>query len=153
MSAPEWLRRGARRLIHREASVWLADQPVRFDQLLRRWWWTSRYFQHGSTSLELLAGDFDVMAVFPFMDPLVLDALAASRGKQGFASRTAAMESLFGDLLPDRVISRPTKAIFDGALVGPMTRSFIQQWSGDGDLDHSLVDAVALHQAWKADAV
>jgi hypothetical protein len=131
----------------------LADQPVRFDELLRRWWWTSRYFQHGSSSLELIAGDFDVVAVFPFMDPGVLDALAVSRGKQGFASRTAAMESLFGDLLPKRVIARPTKAIFDSALVGPMTRQFIGQWSGDGDLDHSLVDPVALHHAWQAEAV
>jgi hypothetical protein len=153
MTAPGWLRPVARRLVRRQASDWLADQPVRFDELVRRWWWTSRYFQHGSSSLELLAADFDVLAVFPFMDPMVLDALAVVRGGQGFPSRGAAMQSLFGDLLPERVISRPTKAIFDGALVGPMTRAFIQQWSGDGDLDHSLVDAVALHQAWQADAV
>src|SRR6202035_5795669 len=150
---PPWLRPAARRLVRHRASTWLADQPVRFDELVRRWWWTSRYFQHGSSSLELLAGDFDVAAVFPFMDPMVLDALAVERGRQGFASRGAAMESLFGDLLPERVISRPTKAIFDGALVGPMTRSFIHKWSGDGDFDHSVVDAAALHQAWGADAV
>lgn len=153
MQAPDWLRPAARRLVRRRASAWLADQPVRFDELLRRWWWTSRYFQHGSSSLELLAGDFNVMPVFPFMEATVLDALATSRGRRGFASRTAAMESLFGDLLPDRVISRPTKAIFDGALVGPTTRQFIEHWSGEGDLDHSLVDATALHRAWQADAV
>jgi asparagine synthetase B (glutamine-hydrolysing) len=153
MKAPEWLRPAARRQVRRRASAWLADQPVRFDELVRRWWWTSRYFQHGSSSLELLAGDFEVEAVFPFMDPMVLNALADLRGRQGFASRTAAMEWLFGDLLPERVIARPTKAIFDGALVGPMTRQFIDQWSGEGEFDHSLVDPVALHQAWKAATV
>jgi Asparagine synthase len=144
-----WLRPAAFRQLRADAAGWLADQPVRFDDHLRQWWWRSRYLHIGQTSLELLARDADVFVLSPFMDPGVLDAVAAARRGMGFESRTVAMRWMFGDLLPERVLSRNTKAGFDDPLDGPATREFVAHWSGGG-IDGELVDLEALRGQWRA---
>jgi hypothetical protein len=144
-----WLRPAARHQLRADAARWLADQPIRFDQHLRQWWWPSRYLHVGQSSLELLAGDSDVLVLSPFLDPGVLEAVAVARGGVGFESRTIAMRSMFGDVLPERVISRTSKAGFDNPLDGPATREFVARWSGDGGVVGELVDVEALHRQWR----
>jgi hypothetical protein len=145
-----WLRPAAIRQLKANAATWLGDQPVRFDEHLRGWWWPSRYLHIGQSSLELLARDADVLVLSPFLDPGVLEAVAGARGGVGFESRTAAMRWMFGDVLTERVIGRTTKAAFDDPLDGPATREFVARWSGDGGIDDELVDLEALRRQWRA---
>jgi asparagine synthase (glutamine-hydrolysing) len=60
------------------------------------------------------------------------------------------MEVLFGALLPPRVVTRPTKAVFTQVFVGPASRAFVGDWDGSG-IDHSLVDADVLREVWSSD--
>ena len=96
--------------------------------------------RHG---VELLARDEDARAVLPFLDPGFLASLARSLGARGIGGRTALMRALGGDLLPERLVARETKAVFPEAYCNRHTRDFVQAWRGDG-VDHTLVDAERL---------
>jgi asparagine synthase (glutamine-hydrolysing) len=60
------------------------------------------------------------------------------------------MRALFGDLLPDRVLARRSKAGFGSAFVTDAARAFVRGFDGTG-LDRSLVDEDALRRAWSDD--
>lgn len=92
--------------------------------------------RHG---LDLLAADHGAQAVMPFLEPRFLAALARFLGRDGIGGRTAVSASLAGDLLPERVVTRATKAVFPEAYCNRHTRAFLRGWRGDG-LDDSLVD-------------
>jgi asparagine synthase (glutamine-hydrolysing) len=57
------------------------------------------------------------------------------------------MRTLFGELLPDALLSRPTKARYSEVLWGRGARDFATGWSGGG-VDDELVDAETLRQEW-----
>jgi asparagine synthase (glutamine-hydrolysing) len=59
------------------------------------------------------------------------------------------MTELFGDLLPEPVLARTSKASFGGVFWGQASRRFAQEWDGTG-LETSLVDAEALRAEWLA---
>jgi asparagine synthase (glutamine-hydrolysing) len=125
--------------------------------------------RHG---IELLAGDEDARAVTPFLEPGFLAALARFLGADGVGGRTALMRVIAGDLLPERLLTRPTKAVFPEAYCNRHTREFVRTWRGGG-VDETLVDvdrlrallgdgtdhawlgrsAVLLQSAWLAEAV
>lgn len=92
--------------------------------------------RHG---IELLAKDEDAQAVTPFLDPGFLASLARFLGADGIGGRTAVMRALAGDLLPERLLTRPTKAVFPEAYCNRHTREFVQAWRGGG-VDETLVD-------------
>jgi hypothetical protein len=48
------------------------------------------------------------------------------------------MRELFGDLLPDLLISRGSKANFSHSFFNAFSRSFVETWSGQG-VDNSLI--------------
>ncbi|MGH9102971.1 MAG: asparagine synthase-related protein, partial [Acidimicrobiales bacterium] len=146
LSVP-WLRPEPERLVVGQAARWLSAQPVRFDRVVRRWWWRCRYLQLGLRSFRLLGAARDVSVLHPFADPGVLTAMAAQAGAAGFGGRTEAMRALFGDLLPPAVVDRPTKAVFDGVLLNRYSMEFAQSWRGDG-VDSSLVDPERLRRSW-----
>ena len=54
---------------------------------------------------------------------------------------------LFGDLLPDAVLSRNTKASFNQTRWGEFERQYARNWSGEG-VDPDLIDAEKLRAAW-----
>jgi asparagine synthase (glutamine-hydrolysing) len=83
----------------------------------------------------------------PLLHPDVVVALADCGGALGPGDRTAVLRSLFSDLLPDGVLSRTSKATFNGAFWGRHTRHFAERWSGGG-VDAELVDAEALRAVW-----
>ena len=153
LSMPPWLTRLGREQVRRQVRAWFLEDRIPFDEHLARWWWKSRYFHHGHASLELLAGDADVMYAAPFMEPRVLSAIAGERGRRGFATRTAAMEALFGDLLPSVVLRRSTKASFSQALVGTDTRAFAAAAEPENIVDEQLVDLAALRSAWQSERI
>jgi asparagine synthase (glutamine-hydrolysing) len=85
--------------------------------------------------------------VAPFAHPEFVAALAAEAGFWGWSGRTQAMRRLFGDVLPDAVLARTSKAYFNGAVFTERTRAFAAQWDGSG-VDTDLVDPESLREIW-----
>jgi len=147
-----WLQRDVELLVCRRAMSWYATQPIRFDRVLREWWWPSRFVQLGRYSLELVAHDRDVHVFHPLSDPRVFQAVAGARGPVGYRTRSEAMADLFGELLPATTVRRTGKASFDGVIFGPYSREFLEQWSGRG-IPEDLVDARQLRDSWTGPSV
>jgi asparagine synthetase B (glutamine-hydrolysing) len=130
------------------------DVPLLWDAGLRHWR-SLRYVQLGLDSIARLAADNDVVAVHPFADQGFVAALARSAGYRGYPSKTAAMEALFGGLVPTELIARTTKASFDRVLWGRETREFVKTLS-PAQLDDALgalqlerlVDPKAVRAHW-----
>ena len=57
------------------------------------------------------------------------------------------MQAIADGVLPDELLDRQTKALFDGAYFGSASRSFADRWSGGG-VDLELVDPEALRREW-----
>jgi hypothetical protein len=96
-----------------------------------------------------IARHSDVSLVHPFAEPPVVASLAREAGPLGFSSRSHSLGMLFGDLLPERVVHRPDKAVFNEAVVGRYTQAFLATWDGAGVPRH-LVDIDRLRTALHA---
>lgn len=105
----------------------------------------------GAATFATMASSLDVVRIDPLLRPEFLGALTGAVGRTGVIGRTSAMRQFFGDLLPDAVLSRTSKAQFNRAFFGPETRAFVAQWDGTG-LDTTLVDADRLRLEWEVDA-
>jgi asparagine synthase (glutamine-hydrolysing) len=114
------------------------------------WWWRSRFHTVLSASMDALAAGAGTQVVHPFMDPSVVGAVTAHFGARGPVDRSAAMRELFGDVLPDPVLTRRSKAWFDEAFVSDESRRFAAGWTGTG-VDTSLVDPERLAASWRAE--
>lgn len=126
-----------------------AEEPGRWRARVR-WWSRRRYLSLVTRSLDVIGKDLDVTIGHPLLDRSFLAALSNVRPITGLGDRTNAMKHLFGDVLPDRVLSRSTKALFAGPYWGPVTRRFTEEWDGEG-IDPALVDADALRRVWSED--
>ena len=113
------------------------------------WWRTLRYWQVARRSLAVLAADADALIVHPFADPGFSRALARLPEDRRFADRSAAMEMLFGDVLPTAVIGRVSKATFDGAFFNVHSRGLVETWRGEG-ADAMHVDVDSLREHWSS---
>lgn len=141
-----WLRPDAAALVRRHWEDELADGPVRYDRMLARFT-GSRARLLGLATLDTIAHSRGAATAHPFATPQFLAALAVRHGTAGPRSRSEGMADLFADVLPDDVLRRSTKAIFNDAFWGPTTQTFVRTWNGKG-LDKSLVDVSALRRAW-----
>jgi asparagine synthase (glutamine-hydrolysing) len=141
-----WLTPDARRASTAAFAADGAAEPVRWASRLR---WIRRFrdLTVGPESLGLLARHHDVLLAQPFLDRAFAEALLALPRGARFGDRTAAMRSLFGDLLPADVIERPTKSSFDPAFWNVHSRSLAASWDGSG-IDGELVDAEGLRHEW-----
>lgn len=159
VSGPAWRRRQARRtglrlpwltpqaqalLTEALADEW-ESEPLSYDARVR-WYHGSRYLGALQWTTQLLAAQTGTAVVRPLLDPQFLTALANHYGRFGFPGRTPAMRMLFGDLLPDAVLSRQSKASFPNYW-GEGSREFAARWTGAG-IDPEYVDADALRSAW-----
>lgn len=127
-----------------------ATEPLLWARRVR-WWAGQRSVRMVLRSFELMAGDAGVQAVHPLADPDFLAALARAGGRFGPGDRTAVMRWLFGSLLPDDVLARPTKAILNHPFWNRHSRAFVATWTGEG-VDTSLVDRDALRRHWSSQA-
>ena len=127
----------------------LTASPLRWDRAVRAQP-RSRSHVLGFGSMSWLAGTYDVQLRQPFTEPRFVDAFAAAGGRWGFVSRREALEYLVGDLLPGPVLSRTSKAFFNGPTFGPQTREFIGCWTGDG-LPEGFADPEALWKEWSSE--
>jgi hypothetical protein len=138
---------------------WLDDQlrlPLRWGARQREWR-TSRYIHVAIRSMAKIGQESYVDVVHPFAEGPFIDALAREGGVRGFASRSAAMDALFGVLLPPEVRRRRSKASFDSVLWNRYTRDFLDGLRDD-ELDtalnalllDSIVDRPALAAHWSS---
>jgi asparagine synthase len=111
------------------------------------WTLDSRYLEVATAIFDALARDQDVLLVEPLRSAPFVRAVAAAAPRSGFPSRTAAMQALFGDVLPRDALSRATKATFTNVPWGPAARAFAASWTGQG-VDPELVDVEAARRVW-----
>jgi len=142
-----WIRHGARRRLTWADAAWDSGQPLRWDRSLREWWWPSRMLQCCLASMRALAGDFDVHTDSPLAAPEVLAACARTGGAVGLGHRPRALRGILGDLLPDAVFGRASKASFNAAFWSGAAGEFAARWDGRGVDPHS-VDVAALRAEW-----
>jgi asparagine synthase (glutamine-hydrolysing) len=107
-----------------------------------------RYLDVALGAIGSVAADADVELAHPLFDAGLWSAVAA-RG--GFSDRTAGMRALFGELLPDDLLARRSKASFDAVFFNRHSRAFADAWDGSG-APAGLVDAEALRAHWRGDA-
>jgi asparagine synthase len=141
-----WLRPRASRSLTEALADYSASEPLRWSGRLR-WRRGLRYLEVGGQSLARLAGDANVLLVHPFLDLGFVAALAALPRRGRSTHRTTTMRAFFGDVLPDEVLSRTSKASFDSVFWGDESRAFVERWRGEG-VDTELVDPVALREVW-----
>lgn len=113
-------------------------------------WWRSRYRTVLGASMDVLASGAGTQIVHPFLDEGVVAAVAGQFGAAGPSDRSSALSAIFGDVLPEAVLTRRSKAFFDEAFVSDHTRTFVTGWTGVG-VDPSLVDLERLGEQWRAE--
>jgi asparagine synthetase B (glutamine-hydrolysing) len=141
-----WLRPGARARIERFVAAEAAGEPLRWRRRYRDLA-DSGYLEICLDSLAVLAGDHDVALAHPFHDARFLAALAALPRRSRPETRTEAMRMLVGDLLPEPVLSRSTKARFDNVFWTEHARELVADWNGEG-VDTEIVDVDRLRAEW-----
>jgi asparagine synthase (glutamine-hydrolysing) len=133
----------------REQSDLMSTEPLAWGRSV--WWLTSRRAPEVILhNYATLAAEFQVTLAHPLLDEGFLAALAREGGLLGLTSRTAAMEHLFGDVLPRELIHRQQKSRFNRAFMGRPTREFASGWDGSG-VDSANVDATILRECWLSD--
>jgi asparagine synthase (glutamine-hydrolysing) len=131
------------------AQLWAADEadePVRLRARVRRIQ-AGRPLRIGLESLRLLAVDAGATIAHPLATPEFGLAVAAAAPSGGYDSRSAAVLALFGDLLPQTLVERSTKALFDTAFWGRHSRTLAASWNGEG-VDPAVVETSALRAVW-----
>jgi asparagine synthetase B (glutamine-hydrolysing) len=146
-----WLRPEAARA-YAEAAV--RDQVAEPLDWRRATWRVNgmRILREGLALLDDFAERSGCTLAHPLLERPFVAALAHGGGRLGYRSRTEAMRALFGDVLPDAVLTRRTKATFNASVVGERTRDFVRSWRGEG-VDPALVDADTVRELWMSEHV
>jgi len=127
-----------------------AGEPARWTRRFR-WVQSVRYLRATVRSLELIGRKDDVVVAHPFTSSAFANALAQLPRGRRFHSRAEAMRSLFGQLLPEAVLARVSKASFDAAFFNRHSRAFVARWDGEGT-DPDLVDRDRLRGIWQSES-
>jgi asparagine synthase (glutamine-hydrolysing) len=147
-----WLKAGAGDELKRRMADDHARQPIWNAPDLLDHFWRDRGRLALTATLDAYAASCSTVVVHPFEDPSFLSAVARARPRAGWLRREDAMRELFGDLLPDAVITRRSKARFSQPFFGATSRTFVESWSGQG-IDPDLVDAERLLDTWRQPVV
>ena len=97
---------------------------------------------------EVFARQNATRFISPLLEPDVTAALAGEAGRLGFRDRAEGLGSFCGDLLPETVLARRTKAEFNATFFNRHSHAFAERWSGAG-VDPDLVDHDRLRSAWR----
>ena len=144
-----WLRPRAIRVASAQAAAEEVAEPRRLVDRLA-WWQTLRYMQVGGRAIDQVASDEDVQIVHPLMLPELWAVAGREAAPAGFSGRTEGMRRLFGELLPEEIISRSSKAHFDEIFWTDRSRAFVAGWDGSG-VPEEWVERSALAEQWGTD--
>jgi hypothetical protein len=144
-----WLRPEAAREASLELAELGASEPRRLAERLS-WARGLRYLATARASLDLIAMDAGVMLVHPLLGAELWSAVGRVTGPLGVVGRTDGMRRLFGELLPDALCARGSKALFDGAFWTPRARRFAHSWDGSG-VPAEWVDVDSLAAHWRGE--
>lgn len=146
--ATPWLRPAARESVVEALCADELAMPLAYSGSVRKM--ATRRSQRLLVRNRLaLARERDVQIVSPLQHAEVVHAVGRHGGFLGPPDRTAALRQIAPDLLPDAVLARTSKAVFNKAYVTERTQEFAARWSGQG-VDDALVDAEVLAEIWKA---
>lgn len=145
-----WLLPDAKQELLERLVDWGMDHPLSAARSLTAATFRMRYLHRAVDDLARLAGDYGVSTLHPFLDPVFVGAVAQRVGWTGPGSRTEMLRSLFGDLLPDRLVERTTKAQFDDVFWGPLAAETSRSLPVERFSD--CVDGAALREFWRSDA-
>lgn len=148
-TALTWLRPTAHAAFTRRLVEERSREPARWDQRVH-WWARRRYHRIAAASLEAVGRITGTRIAHPFLDPRFLAALSREGGRWGYGDRTEVMRALVGDLLPDAVLARRSKANFTATVWDAPVREFARAWDGTG-VDTTLVDPDELRRVWLLD--
>lgn len=123
-----------------------ASEPFRWDRFVP-WWARRRRLVAIRDAVQLVSAAHDVLTVQPLMEPRFLSSLARHGGAWGLGTRSEALRSLFGSLLPEPVLTRTSKAVFTRPYWGGDAKEFARTWNGSG-LPDELVDSEAVRDIW-----
>lgn len=140
-----WLRPAADQAVLDRVTEEALREPLRWLPAMSYEFGRRRTVAGGRFTREL-AAEAGVELHNPLMEPEVLAAFGGTVHPWGFTSRGDAMRMLVGDLLPEPVLVRRSKATFNDAVLGPFTRGFVRTWRGETSLD-DLVDADRLRSS------
>lgn len=146
MPGLEWLRPEVGARLARQMGRSFGSEPLDYGEGLA-WELAQRVpvvYQHNQ---RIVAAGHDVLHVDPLLDRGFVEALVRAGGRLGFASRAATMDYVAGDLLPEKLLHRPDKAVFNTAYFTSVARRFVERWDGTG-LDTSLVYPDVLRREW-----
>jgi asparagine synthase (glutamine-hydrolysing) len=101
----------------------------------------------GVAALAKLADDAGASICHPMLDEGLWAAVAAVAPEQGFLRGNDALTAVAGHLLPKELVSRRTKASFDGVFFHEHSRALAREWSGNG-VPTDLVDVEGLRAHW-----
>lgn len=140
-----WLRAEARVRAQKLARQEFRE-PIRPGAALEHVW-RRRGQQLALSNAVEHARTHDVQLVHPLFDRSFVRATQRWAGLRRWHGRRAMIAALFGDVMPQVALGRPTKATFDDVYFGKHTRAFVRQWDGRG-VDESLVDGEKLRDLW-----
>ncbi len=109
----------------------------------------ARYLHRMQADMSRIAADHGMRVAHPFLDPGFAGALAHRAGRTGYRDRTAAMEDLFGGVLPAGIIARTSKASFDDVFWTARTDGLVD--SLPVELLAEYVDPAALRERWRSE--
>jgi hypothetical protein len=141
-----WLRPSAQRRVIGLMAAEAAAEPRRVDQRLA-WWNKVRYLRTAVGSLDQIAHDTRTLMIHPLLAPEFWSAVRGACGPVGFARRSDGVRTLFGDLLPEALIARDSKANFDQIFWTARAREFAGAWDGTG-VPREWVDTRELARQW-----
>jgi asparagine synthase (glutamine-hydrolysing) len=144
-----WLRQEAAREGSRALAELGAQEPRRLAERLS-WARGLRYLATARASLDLIGMDARVLLVHPLLGAELWSAVGRVTGPHGVAGRTDGMRRLFGELLPDAICARGSKALFDGAFWTPRAHWFAHSWDGSG-VPAEWVDVDSLAAHWRTE--
>jgi asparagine synthase (glutamine-hydrolysing) len=144
-----WLRPRAQRALDAAMATESALEPFRLAARAA-WWLRRRSMRVNLRSLAVLADAERVLVVHPLAQPGLASAILGDP-QLAFAGRAGRLKAIFGDLLPQDVYERRSKASFNRAFFGAHSRALADEWE-PAEVDEELVDVDALRAVWQEQA-
>lgn len=144
-----WLKPPARERFARAVAIDRAAAPLSWAASVHRLA-RMRAWRLGFHNQDLVAAAHSVRVLRPLQHASFLASLTKSAPRWGYRDRATAMRALFASMLPDELLARESKALFNRVVFGEHSRAFVARWTGSGVPDE-LVDVEVLKRFWDAE--